>query len=195
MKRAVASKRSNFTGIYLRGKIFWFTCRLNGEKKFESLETTDYGEAGQKALVIRQNPELAPAAVFAQEIEAFVRAKVAANEYSPRSAETKIHALKEFAVVTGRANLVNVTTADVTKLYSWLQGREPGRPKGKVVESTAQGYIVTARSFFNWLVDAGKIRHNPVAAVQLDRHDPKAGTSFAPLFCGTNSLSARLRTI
>ena len=113
MKRSGAS-RGKLTGLYLRGKTFWFTYRLNGKKRFHSLGTADYGEAVQKALEIRQHPELASAAVFASEIEAFIAHKLARNEYSSRSAGVKVHALKQLAAATGRANLVQVTATDVT---------------------------------------------------------------------------------
>ena len=168
MKRPASGRK--LTGIYTRGKTFWFTYRLNGKKHFHSLGTADYGEAVQKALEIRQNPELAPAAVFAREIDAFIAHKVARNEYSQRSAGVKVHALRELAAATGRANPVQVTAADVTTFYRRLQGR--------VAESTAQGYVVTARSFFNWLVAEGKMRRNPVAEVRLDRYDQKGRDKF-----------------
>ena len=119
---------------------------------------------------IRQKPELAPAAVFAHEIDAFIAHKLARNEYSQRSAGVKVHAIKELAAATGRANPVQATAADVTTFYRRLQGR--------VAESTAQGYVVTARSFFNWMVAEGKMRRNPVAEGQLDRHDPKGRDKF-----------------
>ena len=38
------------TGLYLRGKTFWFTYRLDCKKHFHRLGTADYGEAVQKAL-------------------------------------------------------------------------------------------------------------------------------------------------
>ena len=63
-----------------------------------------YGEAAQKALEICQKPELALAAVFAREIDAFIVHKLARNEYSRRRAGVKVHALKELAAATGRAN-------------------------------------------------------------------------------------------
>ena len=65
--RAGAS-RGKLTGLYLRGKTFWFTHWLDGEKKFKSLGTTDYGEVVRQAQEIYLKPELAPAAVFAREV-------------------------------------------------------------------------------------------------------------------------------
>lgn len=158
------------SGIYTRGNTFWFTYRLGGKKHYHSLETDDYGEAVRKALAIRQAPVLEPAAVFAREIEAFVAAKLRANEYSPRSAGTKIHALKELMAGCGHANPASVTTADVTKFYRRLQSR--------VEESTAQGYVATTRSFFNWLVAERKVRQNPVETLKLDRLDLKGRDRF-----------------
>ena len=37
---------------------------------------------------------------------------------------------------------------------------------------------MTARSFFNRMVGEGKVRRNPVAEEQLDRHDPKGRDKF-----------------
>ena len=105
MKRAGAS-RDKPTALYLCGKTFWLIYRLGGKKKFHSLGIADYGEAFQKVLEIRQKPELAPTAVFAREIEAFIAHNLARNEYSRRSAGVKVHALKELATATGRANPV-----------------------------------------------------------------------------------------
>ena len=59
-----AAKPKKLPGIYTRGETFWFTYRLNGKKHFYSLGTSDYGKAVQKALAIREAPELVPAAVF-----------------------------------------------------------------------------------------------------------------------------------
>src|SRR5207253_2214332 len=50
----------------------------------------------------------------------------------------------------------------------------------RVSESTAQGYITTVRSFFNWLVAVKKIRLNPVEGLDLARLDRKGRLLFCP---------------
>ena len=177
MKRKGSSGRK-LPGIYTRGNIFWFTYRLNGKKYAHSLETGDYGEAVKKALEIRQNPVLTPAAVFTEEINAFVSSKRECNEYSGGSAKVKILVLKEFAAFCAKANPRDVTAAQVTSFYRRLQGREPGRLRGKVEETTAQGYLATIRSFYEWLRLNGKVRVNPVVGIKLDRVDHKGRDKF-----------------
>lgn len=44
-------------GIYLRGKIFWFSKRIGLERFFVSLKTTDYSQAVERALKIIETPE------------------------------------------------------------------------------------------------------------------------------------------
>lgn len=53
--------------------------------------------------------------------------------------------------------------------------------KARVAPSTAESYMFTLRSFFNWCVMENLCRHNPVAQVQLDRIDRKGRTQFADL--------------
>ena len=168
MKRP--SKAKKLPGIYTRGETFWFTYRLNGKKHFHSLGTSDYGEAVQKALAIRENPELTPAAVFEQEIAAFIAYKVARDDYSRFSAENKVYALRRFAKVTGRANPSLVTPADVEAFYRGERAR--------IEEGSVRSYLATVRSFFNWQVKSRKMRHNPVAKLEYDRADPKARDKF-----------------
>ena len=168
MKRAAKAKK--LPGIYTRGETWWFTYRFNGKKRFHSLGTSDYGEAVQKALAIRQNPELTPAAVFEQEVAAFIAHKLATNRYSRFSADSKVHTLRRFARVTGRANPSLVTPGDVRAFYEHEQER--------VSEQSAQSYVATVRSFFNWLLKARKVRTNPVAGLELATMDDRGREKF-----------------
>ncbi len=157
-------------GIYTRGNTFWFTYRLAGKKHFHSLGTSDYSEAVQKALEIRQNPELTPTAVFEHEISAFVAHKLEKDKFSEFSAGRKVYTLNAFARATGRANPALVTAADVETFYRQAQTR--------IKESTVQGYIGTIRSFFNYLLKVRKVRVNPVAGLELARLDEKGREKF-----------------
>ena len=158
-----AAKPKELPGMYTRGETWWFTYRLNGKKHFHSLGTSDYGKAVQKALAIRQAPELVPAAVFEREIAAFLAEKVDRNEYSPFSVNSRFYTLRRFAKVTGRANPALVTAEDVRAFYK--------ADRARTCDRTAHTYISSVRSFYGWLQKAGKIRENPVAALALARVD------------------------
>jgi integrase len=135
-----------------------------------SLATSDYSEAVIKATAIIQDPFLADSAPLEQEIGAFIDHKVRQNEYSRASAESKRYALQEFASFVRKADPAVITSLDVDRFYQHLRAR--------VAESTAQGYITTLRSFFNRLVEAGKVRTNVVKTVRLARLDSKGRTNF-----------------
>ena len=51
--------------------------------------------------------------------------------------------------------------------------------KKRVAASTAESYMFTLRSFFNWCLTENLCRRNPVIGVQLDRIDRKGRTRFA----------------
>jgi site-specific recombinase XerD len=51
--------------------------------------------------------------------------------------------------------------------------------KRRTAPSTAESYMFTLRSFFNWCVRENLCRRNPVLDVQLDRIDRKGRTLFA----------------
>ena len=53
--------------------------------------------------------------------------------------------------------------------------------KARVAPSTAESYMFTVRSFFNWCVAQNLCRRNPALEVQLDRIDRKGRTRFADL--------------
>jgi integrase len=164
------SQSGKIKGIYPRGNIFWYSRMVKGQRVQMSLETSDYAEAVTKALDIRADPFLITADPLGAEIEAFIGYKERQNEYSPASAESKRYALKEFASFVKKADPSTISPADVQRFYQKLRGR--------VVESTAQGYITTLRSFFNRLLETRKVRTNVVKGVQLARLDTKGRTNF-----------------
>jgi integrase len=164
------SQGGKIKGIYQRGNIFWYGRMVNGNRLQRSLGTSDYGEAVVKALEIRADPFLVTADPLRSEIEAFINHKIQQNEYSAASAESKRYALKEFASFVKKADPSMITPTDVDRFYQKVRGR--------VAESTAQGYITTLRSFFNRLLETRKIRTNVVKAVKLARLDRKGRTDY-----------------
>jgi integrase len=153
----------------MRGNVFWFGHMLNGQRVQATLGTSDYAEAVQRAMEIRANPFLHMADPFGDEVKACIAQKLRRNEYSKASHATKKYALEEFGEFIGKP-APSVTSADVARFYAHLQSR--------VAESTAQGYLITLRSFFKWLVDRNVIRSNPVDGVKLHRLDTKRRESF-----------------
>jgi integrase len=164
------SQGKKFRGIYLRGNIYWYQRMVNRQRIQTTLGTSDYGEAVTKALEIRADPFLAAAEPLQSEIDAFIEYKVQQNEYSPASASSKRYALQEFATFVGKSDPATIVPSDVERFYRTLQDR--------VVESTAQGYITTLRSFFNRLLERRKVRRNVVKDIRLARLDSKGRRDF-----------------
>jgi integrase len=164
------SQSGKIKGIYRRGNIFWYGRMVKGQRVQMSLGTSDYGEAVVNAQEIRADPFLANADPLRSEIDSFIKYKVQQNEYSQASAESKRYALKEFASFVRKADPATITPSDVQRFYEKLRGR--------VAESTAQGYMTTLRSFFNRLLQTRKVRTNIVKAVKLARLDTKGRPDF-----------------
>src|SRR6266487_1216620 len=164
------SRRAKIKGIYSRGNIFWYSRMVKGQRLQMSLGTADYGEAVIKALEIRADPFLAAADPLPSEIDAFIEHKVQQNEYSASSADSKRYALNEFACFANKSDPATITASDVERFYHHIRQR--------VVESTAQGYITTVRSFFNRLLETRKVRTNVVKALKLARLDSAARKRF-----------------
>jgi hypothetical protein len=160
-------------GIYLRGRAYWLAKQVNGRRSFVSLETEDYVAAVQRAREIMDSPELQPAQSFTAEVERFLKHKFKTNRYSKMSAESKRSCLIMFADSVKNIPPANVTTSHCKVYYD--------AAKARVVPSTAESYMFTLRSFFNWCVRENLCRRNPVVAVQLDRIRPKGQGSLRKL--------------
>ncbi len=158
-------------GIFLRGNIYWLAKMEAGRRTQVSLHTGDYSDAVGEAVKVLQDPFLEKSdAPLKQEIVAFLDHKGRQNEYSPASRESKQYALNGFAEFVKKRDVSGITTGDVQRYYRDLQTR--------VSESTAQGYVTTIRSFFNWQVDQKRIRSNPVSGVKLAKLDSKSRLLF-----------------
>jgi site-specific recombinase XerD len=163
--------KGRIRGIYLRGEIYWFGKMVNGRRSIISLETRDYAEAVERAREILERPELRPAQAFSAEIDRFLRYKFDTNRFSRASADTKAYVLKLFAAYVNNVPPANVTGHQCKTFYN--------ASKARVAPSTAESYIFTLRSFFNWCVAQNLCRRNPAIDVQLDRIDHKGRTHFA----------------
>ncbi|MBX6326729.1 MAG: phage integrase SAM-like domain-containing protein [Chthoniobacterales bacterium] len=158
-------------GIYLHGRTYWFAKQVNGRRSFVSLETDDYLLAAQRAPEIMDSPKLQPAQSFMAEVERFLKHKFETNRYSKMRAESKRSCLLMFADNGKNIPPANITSSHCKAYYD--------AAKARVVPSTAESYMFTLRSFFNWCVRENLCRRNPVVAVQLDRIDRKGKACFA----------------
>ncbi|MFN2393974.1 MAG: site-specific integrase, partial [Pyrinomonadaceae bacterium] len=89
------------------------------------------------------------------------------------SASTKVVVLEEFSgYLDNSATSATVRPADCANFYAALQER--------VSESTAEGYMMTLRSFFRWAVEVKRTRlDNPIAKVEVVRAEHIARKRFA----------------
>ncbi len=158
--------------LYLKRGSYWYARMVGGERKWVNLQTPDLSEAVKRAAEIATNPLLQPEKNLGHEVKRFVAYKVRMNEYSRDSAKSKPIALRQFAASVPRAFTTrSVNREHVQRFYATLQGR--------VTESTAQGYMMTLRSFFRWAVEVERTRiDNPVEKVALARHEPKGRLPF-----------------
>jgi hypothetical protein len=163
--------KGRIRGIYLRGEIYWFGKQVNGRRSIVSLETRDYAEAVERAREILERPELQPAQALTAEIERFVKHKFDTNRFSKASADSKRSCLNLFAGGVKNISPTNVTGYRCKAFYNTA--------KARTAASTAESYMFTLRSFFNWCVKENLCRRKPVLDVQLDRIDRKGRTLFA----------------
>lgn len=158
--------------LYLKRGSYWFARQVGGVRKWVNLQTGDLSEAVRKAAEVARDPLVIPPNNLEHEMRGFIAYKLRMNQYSKQSAATKLIALLQFAgslppAFTSRS----VNHEHVRRFYGVLQER--------VTESTAQGYMMTLRSFFRWCVDIERTRlDNPVSKVKLSKHYAKGRPSF-----------------
>lgn len=165
--------KGRIKGVYLRGDTYWLAKQVNGRRSFISLETTDYIAAVQRAREILDSPDLQPAQSLTAEIDRFLKHKYETNRYSKMSAESKRSCLAMFADTVKDAPPADISGQQCKAFYT--------AAKARVAASTAESYMFTLRSFFNWCVQENLCRRNPVLQVQLDRIDRKGRTHFADI--------------
>ena len=153
--------------VYLRKGGYWFSQMIQGKRVWVNLQTSDYAEAVKRTIEVRGNPLVKPSHTLADDVERFVAHKVRMNQYSRASAHTKrLALLKLCAWLPGECTLASVTSRCLTAFYEQLQKT--------VTESTAQGYMMTLRSFFRWAVETERARiDNPISAIKLAKCDAR----------------------
>lgn len=158
--------------LYLKRGSYWFARQVGGVRKWVNLQTGDLSEAITKAAEVALDPLVIPEKNLDHEITRFIAYKLRMNQYSAQSGATKPIGLRQFATGLPAAfTSRSVNPEHVKRFYAGLQER--------VTESTAQGYMMTLRSFFGWCIDVERTRlDNPVAKVELARHEAKGRLPF-----------------
>lgn len=152
-------------GLYQKRGWWYFSRMRGGVRKTIALETREESDAIRLALELANGPDLAIGGTLEGEIEAFVAFKLARNEFSRFSAENKRLTLKRFARWVGpRTPIPSIKTADLKRFYA--------EERGRVTESTAQGYMMCLRSFSAWLQkERTIIAANPATNISMGRWD------------------------
>jgi integrase len=169
-----SSKGREFSGLYQRGKQFWFRYRHNGHQYRVPLGTDDPKEALAQALAIRADPVLSGASTFKREVDAYVRHQRETKGFSRNSAENRRAVLLAAAEALEKTEPARVTAHDVQRWYESLKNRK----ERSLTESTAQSYVMMLRGFFRYLIEQKKLRENPAAKVKFARIRANARAPF-----------------
>lgn len=161
--------------LYLKRGSYWFARQVAGVRKWVNLETGDLSEALRRLSEIQFHPLIRPEHHLRAEVRRFIDYKLRMNEWSAQSADSKRWCLDRFAAeLPATFTAKSVNTTHIAQFYARLQR--------DVTESTAQGYMMTLRSFFAWAVEIERVRlDNPVAKVRLARLDRRGRQRFCTL--------------
>jgi integrase len=157
-------------GMWRRGEIWWLRYTVNGKQHRVSLETADQGAASVRAIEVLQQSVLVPGGAWEAEVERFLAERRGLNRYSAGSVRAK----RTVLLAAGRVIGVAPALVEARQLLAWMAGLEARGLSG----STVEGYLFILRAFFRWLVKRGKMRANPVSALELPRVERVARTNF-----------------
>ncbi|MDR3561458.1 MAG: site-specific integrase [Negativicutes bacterium] len=163
------STPERLSGLYLRGKIFWFNHGTGKNRIQLSLETSDEADAINKATAILENPELNPCNGFLKEMNRYADEKFDDGTWTGNSRKSKTSILKMFGEDLGFKDLPDIKTEDVQKWYDDQRKRVP---------SSVHGYMNTVRAFFKWAVGKKLLRISPAAGVKMAKHKSQARVKF-----------------
>lgn len=178
-------KRSSIPNLYIQRGKFYYAKQVNGKRPFIALNTSDETEAILMARNLERSPLLHSLSTgLKAEIDQFIAYKQSKRQYSRDSAKTKILILKSFADWLPDNNTVaTISPNQCQDFYDKLLRQ--------VSESTAEGYMMTLSSFFNW---ASKIRRlridNPIAKVSVIHAEHIARKQFCDKITKNDLLAA-----
>ena len=158
-------------GIYKRGDVFWMSHRHEGARQWISLQTTDLAEAITRAQEIRDRPITPFKGTICELIPKFIAFKKRNNIYSRDSQASKFYILRLLGNRFPDVPAASISDKQVQLWYDELTK--------EIEPSTAESYVMAARSFFKWCIDIERIRAtNPARSVRLIRVDRKARLRF-----------------
>lgn len=167
-------KRAAIRNLYVQRGRFYYARQVNGARPFVDLQTTDETEAIRRVREMERSPLLRIGTTgLRAEVSQFIAYKVGKREYSRDSASTKVLILNRFAdAVAPDATSATVGVGDCAAFYRQLLK--------EVSESTAEGYMTTLRSFFQWTVKVKRSRlDNPITKVDVIHAEHIARKKFA----------------
>lgn len=160
------------------GTIYFYQ-QVGKKRAWINLETKDFSTAVKRTAEIRSNPLARPHRGLVDDAREFIKHRKEQRKYSPSSANAKLCTLEAFCAWAPKdATMGNVSKALVQKYYDYLRLKKKRYSKSVLItESTAQGYMMTLRSFFRWAIEVKRARvANPVEKMdfgQIDRRSKK----------------------
>ena len=169
-----SSDGKRLSGVYTRGKVFWYRYCHNGYQYRLSLDTSVESEAITNAMEIRENPQLAQTDTLKREIKDYVEHQFRNGRFTAKSHENRLAVLLKWAAQIDCTELHQVTTDVIQEWYEWLTSGE----ESALTESTAQSYVMMIKGFCRHLVDQNKLRENPADKVKMAAKPPPAKRNF-----------------
>lgn len=137
-----------------------------GRRQWISLETRDETEAVNRAARIRELPDFQTKTGIARDVEDFLREKDDMKAYTRATMRVHGAALREFAKGCG----ATLSPAAVNAHYAKLRKR--------MKDASALIHMRALRSFFNWMVEKGRVARTPMKGMKLARVVQYARTLF-----------------
>lgn len=169
-----SSNTKRLSGVFTRGKVFWYRYSHNGHQYRVSLDTTSESEAIAKAMEIRENPVLAQTDTLKREIKAYVEHQFRNGRFTAKSHENRSAVLLKWSDEIDCSELHELTTDVIQEWYEWLKSRKDS----PLTESTAQSYVMMVKGFCRHLVEENKLRENPADEVKMAAKPPPAKRDF-----------------
>jgi integrase len=169
-----SSKSRRLTGVYLRGKVFWYRYSHAGHQHRLSLDTEDEADAIARAVEIHANPELADINHLKLEIKDYIRHQFDSGNFTRNSVANRTAVLNKWADHLGATEVRTITTGDLQDWYQWLKSRQAS----PLTESTAHSYLLMVCGFFNHLVKMNKVRENPAIDVETAKLERSVRREF-----------------
>lgn len=144
-------------GIYLRGRIYWYSWGPRHDRHLVSLGTSDPTEAVSRAAEIRLRA-VAPVrgSRASAELPRYLDQKTQRGEFTRKSVEWYGNHLRAFFREVGDRELTAYSTDAIQRWHDNLP----------VSPSTASGSLEAVRSFFTWAVNRGLVARNPCTGIK-----------------------------